>query len=680
MVRYVLQFRHLLALALVFGTTQFAGACGGGSENDERNRGRGGSAGSTMDASVGDATTEGGAGTDGEDLLGDCTPVYTSCEGLCGPVTDPCTGTRLECGGCEAGLACDLDTHTCIKPKVTCADLGAECGRVRNTCGSRLDCGDCKAGFQCDPDTNRCVACVRHTCEELGYECGPAWLNCGPRNQLTDCGGCTGSVCNQDYNRCEPRTCVSKPAAQLCAEAGAQCGFISNGCGGKVSCGDCPSGQACATGGIANRCSAPEPAAECVAQARECGTITSACGGRRINCGTCPTGEVCNANGKCGPPCTPALPPAAAAVQCGTFDDGCGGKIAKPCAAGTVCNSGACCKRKTCSADYAGRCGSGLDDGCGGKLNCGCAAGQVCGAKTPGTTGTCCTRRTAAAACGTQCGPIPDGCGGTINCGCDSNQICKKPAGATLGSCCTLPTCGGTGAACNTVLSNSCGERTCSANSCGAGLACGSSDGGAGTCCELPTRPSASYCGTVSNACGERTFGCGGGFTCVSEQCCALPSCDNQCNTTLTNACGSVSCECSGSARCVSGACCAPRTCGGYYAGKCGVGLDDGCGGTIDCACGGTGNTCSVSQAGQTGTCSCPGLLTCADYPNRCGPQPNGCGGTINCTCADHKLPSYVTCGGSNQPGVCGCRPIPCGGRCGLVNNGCGGTLDCGPC
>ena len=36
--RYVLQFRHVLALTLVFVTSQIAGACGGGSETRARPR------------------------------------------------------------------------------------------------------------------------------------------------------------------------------------------------------------------------------------------------------------------------------------------------------------------------------------------------------------------------------------------------------------------------------------------------------------------------------------------------------------------------------------------------------------------------------------------------------------------------------------------------------------------
>jgi len=361
---------------------------GGGSAGSENVAGSAGSesvAGSSFGGESGSPGAVGEAGA-GSELLPDCQPVYASCDGLCGPVTDPCTGKQFDCDGCPANMACDRDSHTCIAPKLTCKDLGAECGRVRNTCGARLDCGDCPAGEECDPDSNTCVTCTKPTCEDLGFECGPAWLGCGPRAQSTNCGDCaTGSVCNVAFNRCEPSPvsaggkCVPKAAKDLCAAASAECGYISDGCGGTVKCGDCPVGSSCATGGIANRCGPLETPWQCTVEQRECGKTAGTCGGKQYDCGTCPKPEVCNDNGKCGPPCTPALPPAAGQVACGTFDDGCKGKINKTCpvtaqGAKQVCKTdGTCCAPKTCAADYKNQCGAGLPDGCGSTLNCACA-------------------------------------------------------------------------------------------------------------------------------------------------------------------------------------------------------------------------------------------------------------------------------------------------------------------
>ena len=187
------------------------------------------------------------------------------CTGQCGPVTNACTGAVKMCGGCmPATLAdggtearvCDLTTNTCVKPKVTCAELGAQCGTVRDSCGDFLDCPDtspkgCAAGQQCNTDTNTCEACETVTCADLGYECGFAWLGCGPNTEsnYTDCGSCPPSadvgvqVCNAVFNNCEPN-CTAPSAAVVCAAAqaasGVNCGFISNGCGGIVDCDNVP--------------------------------------------------------------------------------------------------------------------------------------------------------------------------------------------------------------------------------------------------------------------------------------------------------------------------------------------------------------------------------------------------------------------------------------------------------
>lgn len=554
--------------------------------------------------SGGSKNADAGAGTpaDASGPLGDaevpppCQPDPDACAGLCGPVIEPCRGTLLNCGGCATGLACDIDQHKCIEPLVTCKDLGAECGKIRNTCGARLDCGDCQDDSECDPNTNRCVACSNPTCAALGFECGPAWLGCGKRTSLADCGQCpAGFACNVDFNRCErsPRAaagnCVPSEPSAACAAEKAECGFISDGCAGVVDCGSCPAGESCATAGIANRCGPPEPARECTAAGRECGSIKSACGGAAIDCGKCAAGDVCNANGKCGKPCTPALPAEAAAVPCGRFDDGCGGTITKACPDKGVCSAAqSCCTPKTCAADYSGMCGTSLADGCGGGLKCACTAGSVCSESQAGKTG---------------------------------------------------------------------------------------------TCCALPVRPSTTYCGTSSNACGSRTFACAAGSTCMNEQCCELPRCGSQCGIKLSNACGSVTCGCPGAtAKCVGGTCCVPKTCTASFAKQCGQGLDDGCGGTIDCTCTGTGQVCGSPGTGVPGPCTCAPLTCAKDYAGRCGVFANGCGANLSCTCAALGRPAYETCSGGGTPGVCGCTAKPCGGRCGLVDDGCGGKQDCGAC
>jgi hypothetical protein len=376
------------------------------------------------------------------------------------------------------------------------------------------------------------------------------------------------------------------------------------------------------------------------------------CGGKLVNCGTCAKPDVCNTNGKCGAPCAPKLPAEADAVACGSFDDGCKGKLTKDCpktpkGAKEVCKAdGSCCAAKTCADDYKNQCGTGLSDGCGSTVDCGCGTAGVCSAKATATTGTCCQKHDCSFYPG-QCGTLDDGCGGKLSCGCVS-QTCKKATGAVAGMCCDLEVCG---TQCNVKLTNSCGTKDCAATACGSGKTCDTTNN---TCCPLPTCGTA--CGvTVTGTpgtCGSKVCSsdCGAGSTCVANNCCPLPKCNNACGKTLTNGCGSVDCKCTGTAVCAGTAgaqtCCSPRTCGGYYAGKCGSQLDDGCGSKLDCTCSGTGNVCSKTAANTPGTCSCPTLKACTDFPNQCGDFPNGCGGTLKCTCGDHGLPAYDTCGG----------------------------------
>jgi hypothetical protein len=51
-------------------------------------------------------------------------------------------------------------------------------------------------------------------------------------------------TCNGATSVCPAPTCLT------CQSAGAQCGTISNACGGTLSCGSCPSGQTC----VGNTC------------------------------------------------------------------------------------------------------------------------------------------------------------------------------------------------------------------------------------------------------------------------------------------------------------------------------------------------------------------------------------------------------------------------------------------
>jgi hypothetical protein len=534
-------------------------------------------------------------GTDGGEAGLSCTPQFTTCTGLCGSVLDLCSGVTLECGECAKGLACDQSVHRCVTPKVVCADLGAECGRIRNSCGTVLDCGTCPTGQECNPDTNRCVACTLPTetaaaCSAMGMACGKVWLGCGATTQMTDCGGCAaGRVCNDAFNTCELQpvsaggTCTPMTKAQACAGMGNQCGFVTDGCGKTVNCGDCPTGQECATGGVANRCNKPPRPAVCIAEGRECGTTIDACKSS-VDCGSCSAGYKCSDAGKCEKVCVP----------------------------------------KVCD-DLKG-------------------PPRVCGWK------------------------VPDQCGGFLNCfDCwKDGADCADPDNDGQGLCCTPPTALPAGWECGRVTSD------CGASkdfTCPNGKGCGPDH----KCCDLPTKSAlnGADCGTATNTCGTKEFGCtGDNQMCKNGRCCTLPTsapagtCGN-----ITNDCGSRWIGCPNGQDCVNGKC--QNGCGN----KCGTKLPNGLGGTMDCPCAGTGNTCSSTAPGVAGTCSCP-AKTCADFAGQCGSFANGCGATINCGCTN---PSE-TCGGSGKTNTCGCTKATCAGKCGIVDDKCGSTLNCGPC
>ena len=121
--------------------------------------------------------------------------------------------------------------------------LDPVCGTVCGTCSD----GTCSAAGVCEPDS-----CTPRTCAQAGAECGLVDDGCG--NTL-ECGGCgANETCGaQQVNQCGQGTCTPR----TCAEAGAECGTIDNGCGEALTCGTCSGGATCGTGGQPNVCAAP---------------------------------------------------------------------------------------------------------------------------------------------------------------------------------------------------------------------------------------------------------------------------------------------------------------------------------------------------------------------------------------------------------------------------------------
>jgi chitinase len=86
---------------------------------------------------------------------------------------------------------------------------------------------------------------------------------------------------------CTPTTCSAQ---------GKNCGSISDGCGGTLSCGSCTSPQTCGGGGTANVCGSSCTPTTCSAQGKNCGSISDGCGGT-LSCGSCTSPQTCGGGG-----------------------------------------------------------------------------------------------------------------------------------------------------------------------------------------------------------------------------------------------------------------------------------------------------------------------------------------------------------------------------------------------
>ncbi len=198
-----------------------------------------------------------------------------------------------------------------------------------------------------------------------------------------------------------PPTCTPR----TCADAGASCGQVADGCGGlTASCGTCPVGQTCGGGGTPGVCGGPTCVPKtCADLGYDCGLAGNGCGGV-IDCGTCTApGDTCGGGGiagKCGHPTTTCTPRTCAelGLECGPAGDGCGNLL----------NCGTCVPPATCG-------GGGVPGKCG----------------APSCTPTTCSKL------GYDCGLAADGCGGTLDCGtCVSPSVC---GGDGIANHCSVP-------------------------------------------------------------------------------------------------------------------------------------------------------------------------------------------------------------------------------------------------
>jgi hypothetical protein len=308
-------------------------------------------------------------------------------------------------GGSSADGSPIIDASTCAA--LTCADLGVDCGQQSDGCGNVIDCGACTSPEYCGGGgPSKCGAdpCTKLTCEQLNASCGQQGDGCGG---LMDCGTCTApQTCGGGgvANVCGGVSCTAK----ACADMGYNCGPVADGCGGLVDCGTCSvAGEICGGGGQPNVCGNTVPPCSkntCADWGANCGPVSDGCGGLTASCGSCTLPEICGGDGTpsvCGgapPPCIKKTC-ADLGANCGVASDGCGGLTANcgSCSGGNCCGCGGTpnvcggaptCTPLTCADFPTGTCGQ-QSDGCGGLTpSCGsCPTGEYCGGGGPNKCG-----------------------------------------------------------------------------------------------------------------------------------------------------------------------------------------------------------------------------------------------------------------------------------------------------
>ena len=235
-----------------------------------------------------------------------------------GGATD--SGFDFDAGGAETGaFTTDSGGGTgggsCTK--LTCADLGINCGPAGDGCGGLIECGTCTGTQTCGGGGIPSVCggsagCVPKDCTALAVECGPAGDGCG--GLIATCGSCgSPAICGG----AGPSKCgggLVTDAGVLLPDGGVchgrttcnpnECGPVADGCGGILTCSGCPTGTTCGGGGVASMCGAPSctKVPDCATAGATCGYVADGCGGV-LNCGgsTCATGY-CGGGGpnKCG--------------------------------------------------------------------------------------------------------------------------------------------------------------------------------------------------------------------------------------------------------------------------------------------------------------------------------------------------------------------------------------------
>ncbi len=152
-----------------------------------------------------------------------------TCDGDCPEscvAPDACTNA-LQTGSADT---CSID---CVFEPIADCDVSDTCGDGVVVAGETCD-GNCPTS--CDDGD----ACTQDGLSGRAELCNAICFH-DPVTSCTDGDGCCAPGCtssNDDDCVCVPRTC---------AEVGASCGSAPDGCGGTLSCGGCPAGEACET-------------------------------------------------------------------------------------------------------------------------------------------------------------------------------------------------------------------------------------------------------------------------------------------------------------------------------------------------------------------------------------------------------------------------------------------------
>jgi len=224
-------------------------------------------------------------------VLDACKPPFTGANGTGGKLTRAFCGVALPTSGADRTPQRWWDAAGCIADHPTA--FSKSCKQLfKATCGNGDNC-ICDTGYKLDED-DTCIpenSCDNdNDCKTVANgknKCSNTVEHDPPQGQcvITCNGGFVLS--NGACVRCTPTTCAAQ---------GKNCGSISNGCGGTLSCGTCITPQTCGGGGTANVCGGGCTPTTCAAAGANCGSVSNGCGGT-LSCGTCTAPQTCGGGG-----------------------------------------------------------------------------------------------------------------------------------------------------------------------------------------------------------------------------------------------------------------------------------------------------------------------------------------------------------------------------------------------